>query len=154
MRYYSAHVIPYKVEREIVIAALVEVVWQMLTEPAQMARWFADEVELDPTPGGEGQLRFEQREPVALRVEAVEPMRRFAFRWAGPGSPRPSEPEAMLVEFTLRDEAGATRLKVVESGFARVDWSDAEKARYAEDHGQGWGMYLGRMRDLHGETAP
>jgi hypothetical protein len=37
---------------------------------------------------------------------------------------------------------------VVESGFDRVDWSDEEKARYAERHTEGWESLLGRLRDF------
>jgi len=53
----------------------------------------------------------------------------------------------MLVEFMLEPEAGGTRLRVVESGFDTIDWSDAEKAKYAEGHSRGWQVILGRLRD-------
>jgi hypothetical protein len=53
----------------------------------------------------------------------------------------------MLVEFTLHPEAGNTRLRVVESGFDQVDWSDERKARYADDHSRGWEVILGRLGD-------
>jgi uncharacterized protein YndB with AHSA1/START domain len=53
----------------------------------------------------------------------------------------------MLVEFTLEPEAGGTRLRVVESGFDTINWSDAEKAKYAEGHSRGWHVLLGRLRD-------
>jgi len=47
----------------------------------------------------------------------------------------------------LEPEAGGTRLRVVESGFDTIDWSDAEKAKYAEDHSRGWQVLLARLRD-------
>jgi uncharacterized protein YndB with AHSA1/START domain len=53
----------------------------------------------------------------------------------------------MLVEFLLEPEAGGTRLRVVESGFDTIDWSDAEKAKYAERHSSGWHVLLERLRD-------
>lgn len=137
-----------RVERDILIEAPVDTVWRMITEPQEIVRWFADEAELEPTPGAGGELRFKSGRTFALRVEAVEPMRRFAFRWATVPDERPRHRNSLLVEFLLAEEAGGTRLRVVESGFENVDWSDAEMARYAEDHNQGWSMYLGRLRDL------
>lgn len=140
--------IPDQVEREILIEAPVDVVWRIVTEPDQIVQWFSDEAEFDLRPGGEGHLSFKGRNRFAIQVEAVEPPRRFAFRWANAHDWRPRERSSMLVEFTLQQEADKTRLRVVESGFAKVDWSDDETAKYAEDHGNGWSFYLGRLRDF------
>lgn len=146
--YSTAAMIDAKVERDILIEAPVDVVWRMITAPHEIVRWFADEADLDPTPGAAGELRFKSQRTFALRVEVVEPMRRFAFRWATVPEERPRERNSLLVEFLLTEEPRGTRLRVVESGFENVDWSDAEMAKYAEDHNQGWSMYLGRLRDL------
>jgi hypothetical protein len=51
----------------------------------------------------------------------------------------------MLVEFTLRDEGGKTRLRVVESGLATVDWDDEEKAKFLDSHTRGWERHLGSL---------
>ncbi len=46
----------------------------------------------------------------------------------------------MLVEFTLTAEGDdRTRLRVLESGHESLDWPDAEKQRYADEHRGGWG---------------
>ena len=140
--------IPDQVEREILIEAPVEVVWRIVTEPDQIVQWFSDEADFDLRPGGEGHLRFKGSHQYAIQIEAVEPPRRFAFRWADADDSRPRERSSMLVEFTLQQEAGNTRVRVVESGFDKVDWSNDEMAKYAEDHGSGWSYHLGRMRDF------
>ncbi|HKW58967.1 MAG TPA: SRPBCC domain-containing protein [Candidatus Dormibacteraeota bacterium] len=140
--------IPDKVEREIVIEAPVDVVWRIVTEPDQIVQWFAEEADLQLTPGAEGHFSFQNHRTWTLQVEAVDPPRRFAFRWRPANDERPPERNSMHVEFTLREEAGKTRLRVVESGFENVDWSREEMARYAEDHANGWTRYLGRLRDL------
>jgi uncharacterized protein YndB with AHSA1/START domain len=62
------------------------------------------------------------------------------------GSPARAD-NSMLVEFILEPEAGGTRLRVVESGFDTIDWFDAKKAKYAEDHSRGWQVLLARLRD-------
>jgi uncharacterized protein YndB with AHSA1/START domain len=52
------------------------------------------------------------------------------------------------VEFTLSQEAGNTRLRVVESGFDQIDWSDEEKVRSVEEHSRGWQECLARLQEL------
>jgi hypothetical protein len=45
---------------------------------------------------------------------------------------------SMLVEFTLTPEGDErTRLRVAESGHELLDWPDAEKQRYADEHQEG-----------------
>jgi uncharacterized protein YndB with AHSA1/START domain len=140
--------IPSAVEKEILIEAPVEVVWHLLTEPEHIRRWFADQAEIDLRVGGQGELAFKGQGAYQLQVEAVEPPRRFAFRWVRrPGLPLRSD-NSLLVEFTLEPENGSTRVRVVESGFDSIDWSDEERAKYAEDHADGWQSCLGRLRDL------
>jgi uncharacterized protein YndB with AHSA1/START domain len=140
--------IPSKVEKEILIEAPVEVVWHLLTEPDQIRQWFADEAEIELRVGGKGALAFKGNDSYQLQVEVVEPPRRFAFRWVRrPGLILRSD-NSLLVEFILEPENGSTRLRVVESGFDAIDWSDEERAKYAEDHANGWQRCLGLLRDL------
>ncbi|HET9411075.1 MAG TPA: SRPBCC domain-containing protein [Candidatus Dormibacteraeota bacterium] len=138
--------IPNAIEREIVIEAPVDVVWRVVTEPEQIKQWFAAEAEVELRVGGGGRLRFQSGQSYSLQIEAVEPPRRFAFRWVQPQGSIVRADNSMLVEFTLHPEAGGTRLRVVESGFDGIDWSDDEKMRYAEDHTRGWHTLLDRLR--------
>ena len=48
-----------EIEREIVLPVTREEAWEALTEPEQLEEWFANDVELDPTPGGEGVFHWE-----------------------------------------------------------------------------------------------
>lgn len=147
--------IPSSVVKEIVIEAPVDVVWRIVTEPDQIVHWFSEEAEVDLRAGAGGRLRFKSGDTHELQVEVVDPPRRFAFRWVRrPGSVLRTD-NSLLVEFTLHPENGNTRLRVVESGFDEIDWSDAEKAKYAEDHGNGWEFHLGRLRDFaRAKTGP
>ena len=56
-------------------------------------------------------------------VESMEPERRFSFRWH-PNAIEPdqdySKEPTTLVEFTLEDAEGGTRLRLVESGFDAI----------------------------------
>ena len=145
--------IPTQIEREIVIDAPIDLVWRVVTEPDQIKQWFAAEAELEPRVGGQGRFAFKEGDSFQLQVEAMEPPRRFAFRWVNPEGSPAREDNSMLVEFTLQPEAGSTRLRVVESGFDRVDWSDEKKAKYAGDHSQGWELYLGRLAEFAPRAA-
>jgi uncharacterized protein YndB with AHSA1/START domain len=94
-----------RIERELVLPASPDHVWEVVTGPG----WLAEEVEFDLTPGGDA--RFSSRESVKTGwvEEALAPAR-LAFWWASDGDP------ATRVELTLEpDGDGATRLRIVES---------------------------------------
>ena len=142
----------YKIEREIVIDAPVEVVWRTITEPDQISQWFADKVELEAEPGAHGYMGFgDQGGPVV--VEAVDPPSRFSFRWNHPAGDEPAAGNSLLVEFTLEGVGEQTRLRVVESGLDPLAWPTAEKQRYADEHNGGWGKFLDRLARLLAERA-
>lgn len=139
--------IRYQIEREILIEAPVDVVWRTVTRPDQISLWFAPEVKLEVEPGARGYLGFgDQGGPVL--VDAVEPPTRFSFWWNHPAGDELEPGNAVLVEFTLVGEGEHTRLRVNESGLDPLVWPDADKQRYADEHNEGWGDFLGRLARL------
>jgi uncharacterized protein YndB with AHSA1/START domain len=141
------------IEREILIDATPEEVWPVITEPDQIRLWFTEEVDLEARPGANGSFRFRQpgggdTMTFYLQVQAVEPPRRFAFRWMHPAGSEPTPANAMLVEFTLTPAGDCTRLRVIESGLAAIEWDEQRKGRLADEHGGGWEGFLIRLRDL------
>ena len=48
------------VRREVVLEAAREEVWAALTEADRLAQWFANEVEVEVVPGGDGTFRCAQ----------------------------------------------------------------------------------------------
>jgi uncharacterized protein YndB with AHSA1/START domain len=143
-------VVPSQIEKEILIEAPIDDVWRVLTEPEHIKQWFAKECELD---GKAGRLSFESGQTFYLEVEAFEPPHRFAYRWLHEKGTKARTDNSMLVEFTLRAESGHTRLRMVESGFDHVDWSDERKAKYAEDHSNGWERFVGLLREYAPRAA-
>ena len=137
--------IPDRVERETLIDAPLDVVWGVVTEPAQITRWFSDSAQLDLRPGGEGVLEWKEHGPAHFRVERVERPHLFSFRWMHPTGSEPREGNSMLVEFTLSDEGGKTRLRVVESGLTALDWAEDEKTKYLDSHSRGWERHIGQL---------
>jgi uncharacterized protein YndB with AHSA1/START domain len=140
-------VIPATIEREILIDAPVDVVWRVVTEPEQIVQWFSDQAEFEPRPGARGTLTFKNAGVVGLQIEAMEAPRRFAFRWVNPPGSIARTGDSTIVEFTLEPEAGKTRVRVVESGFDQIDWSDEDKVKFVEDHSRGWTTIVARLRD-------
>jgi len=142
----------FRIEREVVIEAPVDVVWRTITEPDQITRWFADRVELELKPGGQGYLGFGkqgEQQGTAIVVETVDEPSRFAFRWNRPQDKYPEPANSVLVEFTLNAQGPErTHLRVVEIGLELVTWPDDEKHSYVEDHNGGWLQCFDRLAVL------
>jgi uncharacterized protein YndB with AHSA1/START domain len=152
------------VERDILIQASPEVVWSVITEPGQISRWFSDEADVEARAGAEGTLtwrpggrsgRKDSDMVMAIRVVEAEPFRRFSFRWSQPEGAAPDESNSALVEFSLVEEAGGTRLRVIESGIDAVTRDEPGKARYMREHEHGWERHLGEMLEyLASRSSP
>src|SRR5690242_4712716 len=98
--------------KEIVLPVPREEVWEALTEPERLERWFANDVDLDLRPGGGADFRWSNGESRHATVREVEPGERLRFEWDEEGE----------VEFTLADDDEGTRLTVVETS---PTWSTA-----------------------------
>jgi uncharacterized protein YndB with AHSA1/START domain len=130
--------VPESVEREILIDAPQEVVWEVITEPDHISGWFSDSAEIDLRPDGRLTLVWDGRHAERGRVEKVEPPHFFSFRWIRGSATEARDGNSTLVEFSLSAEDEGTRLRVVETGFSKLDWPQADQAKDAEAHRQGW----------------
>jgi uncharacterized protein YndB with AHSA1/START domain len=144
-------VTPDTIEKDVVINAPAQTVYRVLTEPAQLARWFADAASLEPVPGGQGSLTFGDRATnqamtVNLTVVAAEPPDRLVFRWGYPEDEQPAESNSTLVEVALTAQGG-TRLRLTESGITSLSRSDEDKAAYYEVFSKGWDSHLANLQD-------
>jgi uncharacterized protein YndB with AHSA1/START domain len=139
-------VAPDAIEREIVIDAPPAVVWAIVTEARHLAGWFSDEAEIDLHPGGRMLLTWHGHGTYEGRVETVDPPRRFAFRWQTREGGF-SDTNSTLVVMTLEAMGTGTRLRVVESGFAELPWSEDARAAYADENTKGWLTELGELLD-------
>jgi uncharacterized protein YndB with AHSA1/START domain len=96
------------VERETLVEASPDEVWEALTDEDRLEEWLAPDVELEPYEGGEIAVRDGDDERNGT-VETVEENERFAFTWS-----RPGEGES-FVEFTIEALPGGSRVTVVET---------------------------------------
>jgi uncharacterized protein YndB with AHSA1/START domain len=140
-------VVPDRISTEVVIDAPPERVGAIVTEARHVARWFSDEATIDLRPGGAMLLTCHGHGTYRGRVDALDPPRRFAFRWLRRAGNEPGEGTSTLVEFILAPEGPGTRLRVVESGFHELAWDDEATARYAGENADGWVHELNQLRD-------
>jgi uncharacterized protein YndB with AHSA1/START domain len=128
------------VERTLDLQAPPERVWAALTEPAEIGGWFGSSAEFKPEPGASGWFDFGANGKVAYRVEAVEPGRHLAWRWAGELGAALDDESSTLVEWWLEPSAAVgTRLRMRESGF--------RDGRSLEHNTSGWLEELGDLLD-------
>jgi uncharacterized protein YndB with AHSA1/START domain len=74
-----------EITREIELDASPEDVWEALTDEQQLEEWFANDVELDPTPGGRGVFRWDNGETRQAVVESVDEGERIVLRFDDDG---------------------------------------------------------------------
>lgn len=94
-----------RVERELVLTASPEEVWELLMEPSG---WLADDAAIELRPGGDAWFRIGDEVRTGW-VEDVARAERLAFWWAHDDEP------ATRVELTLQELESGTRLRVVET---------------------------------------
>lgn len=133
------------VQREVILPVAPEELWPALTEPEQLAEWFAESARIDLREGGEAVFEWagESRRGV---VETVEVGRRLSFRWSE-AAPAGGDDEALghttRVEFTLEPVGAGTRLRVVESGLPEPGGLPGIAASLCV--GRGWSRLLRRL---------
>ena len=125
------------VERETLVEATPEEVWEALTDEDLLEEWMAPDVELDPVEGGEIAVRDGDDERTGT-VETVEEGERFAFTWS-----RPGEGES-FVEFTIEALPGGSRVTVVETPTHSPATNAAAGSTAAA--ADGWGLRLAGLR--------
>jgi uncharacterized protein YndB with AHSA1/START domain len=130
---------------EVELPASPEEVWRMLSDPAELANWFAPSVEGSGKPGESLLLGWGPDVRWRTVVESAEPG--VSVRWRdelesykelGPST------SPMVVEWLLTSERGGTRLRLVHSGFGDGQgWDDMYDGTQF-----GWRFYLWHL----GET--
>jgi uncharacterized protein YndB with AHSA1/START domain len=143
-----------QIEKQAWLNASLDRVWDAISDSGKFGTWFGMELDGPFVEGAtvsgrvtetsvDDDIAEQQRpyvgEPVTLWIVAVEPRRRFAFRWnALPG------PEFVdlttLVEFTLAEDADGVQLRIVESGFDALP--DEHRDKTFHGNSEGWAIQL------------
>ncbi|MCB9895396.1 MAG: SRPBCC domain-containing protein [Planctomycetes bacterium] len=132
---------------ELDIAAGARELWSVLTDAAQISRWWegVHAVKLsDAKPGGIYTLDYESGEPDVCEILENEPGKRLRYRWQS------SEPEPTIVEYRLEPIEGGTRLVFHNTGYKPGEKWD----RFYQANFVGWlEMMIGVKKLLEGATG-
>ena len=105
------------IRREVKIAAVPQDVWDALTDPAELAAWFAVEAQIDLRPGGA--VRFAWPDGTERRglIVELEAPRRLVWRWRELRSTDEgfASSDATVVEFAVEADGSGSRVTVTES---------------------------------------
>jgi uncharacterized protein YndB with AHSA1/START domain len=114
-----------------------ERVWELLTDPQELPRWWPDAAELEPRVGGRVVLTFGPGD-VSGEVTEWEPPRSLGFTWEASNMPG----VRLHVAFTVEEAGdGRSRVHVVHSGFAEAP------AEAREAVAGGWAHFLPRLAE-------
>jgi uncharacterized protein YndB with AHSA1/START domain len=128
-----------KIEREIRIQAPADHVWEACADPVKISQWFTDRAEGFAKPGATITWFFDAfRFHISYHVLRSEPGKSYAIRWEDP----PPGREPGVLEITLSQAGGVTKLRLVESGFREgAEWNEEY-----EGVSSGWTMALALLK--------
>jgi uncharacterized protein YndB with AHSA1/START domain len=128
-----------RVQREIVIDAAVERVWDLITRAEHIKTWYAfDGAKVDLRPGGEIEHFWREHGRFRGVIVEVVPPERFTYWYSNVPDAQAEPGKRTRVEFVLTSVPGGTLVRVTESGLEELTLSDEERQAYLEATSQGW----------------
>ena len=148
-----------RIDKSVLLRAPLDRVWSAISDSAQFGRWFGIRFDgpfvagstvrgvIAPTTVDDEVARLQA--PYAgtadtREIVAVEPRRRFAYRWHPFGGDDHADEPTTLVEFTLEETPDGVMLRITESGFAAIPAHRRGAAFEAND--EGWSKQVELVR--------
>jgi uncharacterized protein YndB with AHSA1/START domain len=132
------------IDREIYVEASPEIVFEVVSRPEHLKKWWPDDARYEPTPGATGEIVF-GGSAVPFTVLEAQPPRTFSFRWTHPADEVAAEGNSLLVTFDLVSSGSGTLLKMTETGFREMGWEAAVLEHEYAEHNKGWDFFLPRL---------
>ncbi len=153
-----------RIEKQVVLRAPLDRVWRAITDAEEFGGWFGvrfdgpfvagEPVTATITPTTVDEEVAKRQEPHAgvtttWQIVAVEPRRRFAYRWhpcAGDPDPQDGQDQepTTLVEFVLAETPDGVLLTITESGFDAIP--AARRSSAFESNAEGWAIQTDLVR--------
>ncbi|MFI2105650.1 SRPBCC family protein [Isoptericola sp. NPDC019693] len=136
------------IERELYVEASPDVVFEVVSRPEHVRRWWPDDADFDPEPGAAGSITFgdgPDRTVESFTVVESLPPRTFSFRWTHPSGEEATAGNSLLVTFELVPSGDGTLLRMTETGFREQGWEVAVLEQHYREHVEGWAFYLPRL---------
>ena len=151
-----------RIEKRVLLRAALDRVWRAISDAEEFGRWFGVRFDGPFVAGASVTAAMtgttvddevaKRQEPHAgvkstWQVVAVEPQRRFAYRWhpfaVDPDTDYDREPTT-LVEFTLSEAPDGVLLTITESGFDSIP--EARRSASFEANSEGWAIQADLVR--------
>jgi uncharacterized protein YndB with AHSA1/START domain len=151
-----------RIEKRVVLRAPLDRVWRAISETEEFGRWFGVRFDgpfvegasvsaaIAPTSVDDEVAKRQEAHAGAKstwQIVAVEPQRRFAYRWhpfaIDPDVEYDQEPTT-LVEFTLSETPDGVLLTITESGFDAIP--EARRSASFEANAEGWAIQTDLVR--------
>ena len=136
------------IEREILIAARPETVWELLADPRQAVRWMGQSATFDLRRGGRYRVEVIPGNVASGEFVEIDPPRRLVYTW-GWETGRASAsvpPGTTTLVFELEPRGEGTLLR-----FSHRDLPNPEAAA---SHGHGWQHYFERLAAVAAGADP
>lgn len=137
------------ISREIYIEAAPQIVFDVISRPEHVARWWPDAATYQAAAGSTGTITFgdpaDGGKTELLTILEVEPPTTFTFRWTQPSGEHASADNSLLVTFELAASGLGTLLTFTETGFRETGWDEATQQAVYDDHVNGWNHFLPRL---------
>jgi uncharacterized protein YndB with AHSA1/START domain len=155
-----------RIEKQVVLRAPLDRVWRAISDAGEFGRWFgvrfdgpfvegaAVTAAIAPTIVDDEVAKRQEAHAGAKstwQIVAVEPQRRFAYRWhpfavdPDPESQQDFDREpTTLVEFTLSETDDGVLLTITESGFDAIP--EARRSASFEANAEGWAIQTELVR--------
>jgi uncharacterized protein YndB with AHSA1/START domain len=132
-----------------------ETLWDLISTPAGLKKWFIADVDGNFEPGTISTLHFSRERKVSGPINVLESRRPelFKFKWH-PGQENGCtwdqfpESEATTTTFTVRPADGGAHLKIVETGFKAVPKERRTSSLLSNN--QGWSQCLDLIEEAVG----
>jgi uncharacterized protein YndB with AHSA1/START domain len=128
------------VERELVIAAAPETVWEFLVDPDKAIRWMGETASFDARPGGEYRVGVIPGHTAVGEFVELDPPKRlvYTFGWeSGKEEPHSVPAGSTTIEIELTPAGEGTLLRFSHRGLP--------DAGAVQQHAHGWDHYLERL---------
>jgi uncharacterized protein YndB with AHSA1/START domain len=151
-----------RIEKHFELRASLDRVWRAISDAEEFGRWFGVRFDGPFVAGSsvtaaitptivDDEIAKRQESHAGVKstwqIVAVEPKRRFAYRWhpfaIDPDSDYDGEPTT-LVEFTLSEIPDGVLLTIVESGFDAIP--EARRSASFEANAEGWAIQTDLVR--------
>ena len=138
----------HTVTRTVHIESPRATVWEALSDPEVMVKWFGDVVRFTALePGATGSIEWDDYGSFPIEITEVVPGDSFGFRWSGIPADKLDE-YSTHVRFTIADAGTGTDVTVIESGFDKLPGGTLYRRDRLEQNREGWDVELDELAIL------